>query len=323
MKAVVVVGSGADAALKIQDVAVPTPGLTDVLVRVRAAGLNRADLRRVQQHYAATGQNIAGLEFAGTVEAIGADVGSIRVGDRVMAMGPNAYAEFATVDHRLAVPIPDRVTWEQAAAIPTWYMTAHNALFTAGRFASGRTVLVAGASSGIGIATVQIARRFGAARILGTSTSADKLERLCGIGLDIGLVVDDGPIGQRVRAKTGDHGADVTVDMVGGGLLGELIDAAALGGHIVSVGRLGGFTDEIDLDKLALKRLGVIGVTFRTLDMEGKKRIREAMLRDLGPALEDGSLVPLVDRSFPLEEAEAAQTYMRTNRHFGKIVLTA
>lgn len=322
MKAVAVSNTDAGPGLEVIDVDVPVPAAHQALVQIKASSLNRTDLRRKQQHFADDGaRHIAGLELAGTVTAIGGDVTDLSVGDAVMAMAPNAYAEYALVDARTAIKIPEGLEWAAASAIPTWYMTAHNALVTEGGFSESKSVLITAASSGVGIATTQIAKLLGASKVMGTSSSERKFEPLRDLGLDVGIVPSQEKLAERVQSETDGQGADVVVDMVGAGMLGDLIDATANGGTIVSVGRMGGFEDTIDLDKLALKRIRLVGVTFRTLDTPGKIALRDAMLRDLGASLSSGDLKPLVDRTFPLEQALKAQDYMAENKHFGKIVL--
>ncbi|WP_419913920.1 quinone oxidoreductase family protein [Hoeflea sp.] len=322
MKAVAVCQTENGSSLELIDIEKPAPSEHQALVEVKASGLNRTDLRRAQQHFSNTGtRHIAGLELAGIVVAIGDSVTDLEVGDRVMAMAPNAYAEYALVDARTAIKVPEGVDWPEASSIPTWYQTAHNALVGEGGFAAGQSVLITAASSGIGIASVQIAKLLGAKKIIGTSSSAKKFPALRDIGLDVGIIPSQENLSERVLAETDGEGVDVVIDMIGGGLLSDLLDATKNGGTIVSVGRMGGFTDEIDLDKLALKRLRLVGVTFRSLDLNGKRALRDAMLRDLHAALSEGRLKPLVDRTFPLDQALAAQEYMSENKHFGKVVL--
>lgn len=324
MKAICVVAGDDGATLSLQDVDTPAPGPRELLVRVRAAGVNRTDLRRTQQHFdAPAGPDVAGLEMAGEVVAVGGQVSRFGIGARVTALTRAAYAEYAVVDERFAVPVPASMSWEEAAALPVWYMTAHDALVTNGGLAPGGTVLVQAATTGIGVAAVQIARHLGAARILGSSISVDRLPRVAEHGLHVGYDPRREPTEAVVERETGGRGVDIVVDMVGAGVLAENLKAAALGGRIVSVGRMGGFTDTVDLDLLALKRLSLVGVTFRTRSPAERERVLAAMLRDLGPGLADGTLRPPVDRSFPLAEALAAQEYMKQDRHFGKIVLVA
>jgi len=321
MKAIVVVAGADGPTLELASLSVPAPGPTQVLIRVSAAGLNRADLRRTQAHFKVAGPVVAGLEVAGEVIACGAEVEGLAPGDRVAAMAAGGYAEYAVAEDVSAIRVPRDIPAETAAALATWYMTAHDALVSAGGFAPGASVLVTAAASGIGIATAQIARVMGAGRLIASVRRPRDEPEFAALGWD--RVIGGGPddIRAGVARATGGKGADVVVDMVGGGLLDALMDATALGGRIVSVGRMGGLHDRIDLDKLALRRIALVGVTFRTRDRAAKAAVRDAMMRDLWPLLEQGAIVPPVDRVFPLSEALDAQEHMKANRHFGKVVL--
>jgi len=323
MKAVFVVdGPDGKKTLRVGDAPSPEPGPNDLLVAVRAAGLNRADLQRRQQHFAsAGGAYIAGLEAAGEVIGMGCAVTGFAIGDRVMAMVNGGYAEQAIVDHRIAIRVPARCNWVDAAALPTLFLTAHDALVTNGRLRAGENVLIHAASSGVGLAALQLARFFGAGKILGTSGSSAKLARLRDLGLDVGIDHTQSDIAQAAAAATGEAGVHVVLDNVGRGTLAASLQVTALGGRIVSIGRMGGSKDEIDLDRLALRRLHLIGVTFRTRTLEDKIAVGQAFLRDCGAALESGALRPVIDRTYPLDEALAAQERMRANAHLGKIVL--
>lgn len=322
MKAVVVVPGPAGPELSVRTVPDPEPGPDDLLVAVRAAGLNRADLARAQQHYAHRAVDIAGLELAGEVVAVGSGVRGFRSGDRVMAMARDAYAERACVDWRIALPVPDGMGWAEAAATPTWFLTAHDAIATNGRLARGESVLIQAAASGVGIAAVQVAKALGAGRVLGTSSSAAKLDRLKELaGLDVGIDTGAVDTATAVRDATGGAGADLIVDHVGASALAANLQAAALKGRIVSVGRLGGKVGAIDLDLLALKRLHLVGVTFRTRTVEEKAEINRRFTADLWPALAGGTLRPVVSQTLALDAAEEAQRIMRSNAHLGKIVL--
>lgn len=322
MKAIVIVpGQDSRPTLAMQEVDDPQPGPADLLVRVRAAALNRADLQRRQQHYAAGPVQIAGLEMAGEVVGIGADVQGFRIGDRVMSQAQGCYAERVKVDYRVAMPMPAAYSWVEAAAIPVIFPTAHDAMVTNGRFAAGTTMLVQAVSSGVGIAALQIGRLLGAGRIFGTSSSADKLARLAPIGLDRGIDTTRENFAQVTKAETNDTGVDLIVDNVGKGTLAGHLACAALRARIVTVGRMGGSKDELDLDQLALKRIHLIGVTFRTRSIAEKQEVNRMFLRDLGAALERKQLDPLVDRVYPLDQALQAQELMRANKHLGKLVL--
>jgi NADPH:quinone reductase-like Zn-dependent oxidoreductase len=240
-----------------------------------------------------------------------------------MAMCPGAYAERALFDCRTALRVPDGLSWPMAAAIPTWFLTAHDALITNGRMARGEAVLVQAVASGIGLASVQVAKAMGAGLVLGTSRSTEKLARIKSeLGLDVAIDAGSENFVACTREATGGEGADVIIDNVGASVFDGNIEALALGGRLVGVGRLGGKTAAIDLDLLALKRLSLIGVTFRTRTIAQKAAVGQSAMRDLAPLIEAGTLCPIIDRTYPLAEALAAQDYMRSNRHFGKIVLT-
>jgi NADPH2:quinone reductase len=323
MKAAVVVAGDTGPWLRIQTVPDPIPGPHDLVVSVKAAGLNRTDLALRQRHFATSSLHIAGLEAAGEVIAVGAEVRDFRAGDRVMGMCAAAYAERVLIDHRTALRIPDGLSWSKAAAIPVWFLTAHDALITNGRLAPGETVLIQAVASGIGLASVQVAKAMGAALAIGTSRSTDKLERVkAQIGLDVAIDTGREDFVARTRDFTDGKGVDVIIDNIGGSVLKGNIDALALRGRLVSVGRLNDNLAEIDLDLLALKRLTLSGVTFRTRTVEEKMAVGQAAMRDLGPLIESGRLWPIVDREYALDEAVAAQDYMRSNVHFGKVVLT-
>lgn len=305
-----------------REVPEPTPGDFDIKIAVKAIGLNRADLARPVTNPDKPESNITGMETAGEVVAVGSKVTGFSVGDRVMSMGIKAYAEYTIADSRIAMHVPGNLDYVQAAAIPTFFSTAHDAMVTNGEFRDGDTVLIQGVTAGVGIAMVQVAKALGASLIAGTSRSAPKLEKIRPFGLDLALQSGADDIAAKCREATGGKGVDVIVDNIGKGVLAANMDAAAIRGRIVGVGRLGGRMDEIDLDKLALKRLKLIGVTFRTRSPEEKAQITRAMLADLGPHFANRSIIPPIDRTFAFDEALAAQEYMRSNHHIGKIVLT-
>jgi len=323
MRAVVVVAGPDGPTLELVRIARPTPGPTDVLVRVRSAGVNRTDLRRTQQHHAlAAGElDIAGLEMAGEVVERGSEVRGVAVGSRVFGMAKNAYAEYVVIDHRLVLPVPAAFDYHQAAAIATVYPTAHDALVTNGRLMPGESVLIQAAGSAVGIATIQIARTMGASKVLGTVDREALIPTLREIGLEVALPAGADDLAERVSAANEGRGADVIIDMVGRGALAANMASAAMRGRIVSVGRLAGFTDEIDLDQLALKRLSLIGVTFRTRNLQEKRVLLERFQADVYPHFESGRLKPIIDRVFGLDEALQAQAHMARNAHFGKILL--
>ena len=325
MKAAVIVAAGERNRLEIRDVENPAPGPGELLVRVRAIGINRADLMLRAGHFrnmgGAQAEPIAGLEVAGEVVGTGDGVSGWQPGARVMAMGSSAYAEFATVDARVAIAVPDGFSWEEAATLPVALMTSHDSVVTNGRLAAGEAILIQGASTGVGIAAMQIAKVMGAARVFGTSTSSAKIALLTAFGLDVGIDTRNEDFAERIRAITGDHGVDLIIDHIGASVLAGNLQAAAIRGRIVSVGRMGGKLAEIDMDLLALKRIALIGVTFRTRTPEEIAVLIAAMQRDLWPHVIARRIHLPIDRVYPLDEAGAAHERMRANAHLGKIVL--
>jgi NADPH:quinone reductase-like Zn-dependent oxidoreductase len=309
--------------LAVVDLDPPVAGAGEVLVRMRASGLNRADVALGGGGHAAGPAGITGREVAGEVEAVGAGVEGVAVGDRVMAMAAGAWAELVAVDARLCVPVPEGWSWAEAGATPVVYATAHDALVTNGGLARGESVLIPAVSSGVGVAALQIAKAMGAGTVIGTSRSPEKLAALAPLGLDVGIDVRAGGLADAVRAATGGRGADVVVDNVGGPAFADVLDATALLGRIVQVGRLGGRTAEVDLDLLAYKRVRLIGVTFRTRTPDERVAVLRAFVDDLGDDLVAGRLRPLVHATWPLEAAPAALEALQADRHVGKLVLTA
>ncbi|MCO4878301.1 zinc-binding dehydrogenase [Paraburkholderia caribensis] len=325
MKAVLIVHEdGSDKPrLKYSTVDDPVPGPNDLLVGVKSAGINRIDLQRSTAHGGPTAGKplIAGLEIAGEVLELGRDVKGFKVGDVVMGMTTGAYAEKATIDHRLAMPIPEPFSFDQAVAVTTVYATAHNALVTNGRFRRGQTVLIQGAASAVGVATLQIAKAIGAGLVIGTGRSLRKGEHVLQLGLDRFLVKGQDSVTEEVARLTNDRGVDVVVDMVGGTALSDNLTSVALGGHIVNVGWMGGKRDELDLDTLARKRVTLVGVSFRTRTIEQKAELFMQFQKDVFPLFLEGKISPIIEKSYPLSEAEAAQDEIAQDTHLGKFLL--
>lgn len=324
MKAIVIEEQGEARGIALRDVPEPEMGPSDLLVEMMAAGVNHADLFYPRKHYKSTSANelpVAGLEGAGTVVGMGPEVTGFRVGDRVMAMAGGTFAERFVVDSRLTLRVPAELNWERAAAVPVSFLTAHDALKTNALAGHGTSLLIQGVSSGVGIAALQIAKLLGAAPVLGTSTSPDKLEAMRALGLDVGIDATRPDVADLVLAATGGLGAKAVIDMLGGDTLDANLRAAAIGGRIVSVGRMAGLGGRIDLDLLARKRLHLIGVSFRTRTVPDQIEVVERAHADLLPALETGALAPIVSKTYPFSEAEQAYEFMRSGRQLGKVVL--
>jgi NADPH2:quinone reductase len=302
-----------------------------VLVKVKAAALNRADLAvaRGQPHGPNSGVGaLVGIEWAGEVVETGAEVqsyqgqGGFKPGDRVMCSGNGGYAEYAVSDFGRVNLIPDGLSFEQAAVLPVGLTTLHNALVTAGRLKAGESVMIQGASSGVGLMGLQIAKLMGAKLVIGTSTNDERRARLNEFGADLAIDTRDPSWPEAVLKATDGKGVNLTVDMLSGPLVTLTMKATALLGRIVNVGRLAGTKAELDFDLHALRRIDYIGVTFRTRTLEEVREISRRMRADLWDAVKAGKLKLPIDRRFPLDQAPEAQAHMRANKHFGKIVLT-
>ncbi|HWF93428.1 MAG TPA: zinc-binding dehydrogenase [Xanthobacteraceae bacterium] len=315
-----------EAGVELRDLPKPAPAHNEVVIRVRAASLNRADLMiaagRQHGRIGGVGSRL-GLECAGEVEAVGSGVTGIKAGDRVMSSAPGSYAEYAVTDWGRVHRIPgNNMTFAQAACLPVALQTMHNAVVTAGRLKGGEALLISGASSGVGLMGLQIGKLMGASPVMGTSTHAGRRARLKAFGCDLALDASDPHWPARVKKATGGKGADLIVDLVSGSVVNQNLEAAALRGRMVNVGRLGGMTGAFDFDLHALKRIDYIGVTFRTRTPEEVREIVRLMRADLWAAVEAGTLSLPIDRTFPLEEIAQALAVMSANQHFGKIVVT-
>ena len=319
MKAAVATENG----LEIRDIPQPSPKPFELLVKVKAAGLNRADLGAAQGRggHGAVGATV-GLDWAGEVVEVGAEAkGGFRPGDRVMCAGAGGYAEYAVCDWGRVVPIPDDMTFEHAATLPVALGTMHDALVTNGRLKAGESVLIQGASSGVGLMALQIAKLLGAKLVVGTSTSADRRARLKDFGADLAVDTKDPKWPDLVLSATGGQGVNLIVDQVSGSIFNDTMKATAVLGRIVNVGRLGGGKAEFDFDLHANRRITYIGVTHRTRSVDELREETRAMWADLAEAVTAKKLSLPVAKSFPLEQAKAAQEHMRANQHFGKLLL--
>jgi len=308
--------------LELRDIPQPEPKPNEVLVRVKACGLNRADLSAAR---ASLGHGVMGaalgLEWAGEVVSAGAEAKAFKPGDRVVCSGSGGYAEYAVADHGRTLPLPAGFSFEQAAVLPVALNTLHNALVTQGRLKAGESVLIQGASSGVGLMGLQIAKLKGAKPVMGSATNDGRRARLKEFGADVAIDTRNEKWADQMLEATGGKGVDLTVDMVSGALVTPLMKATAVLGRIVNVGRLGGQKAEFDFDLHAAKRIDYIGVTFRTRSLEEIREIVRLMKADLWDAVIAGKLKLPIDRTFKLDEAIAAQAHMKANQHFGKIAL--
>jgi NADPH2:quinone reductase len=307
----------------ITDVEPPKPKPTDILVKIKAIALNRADLgsaRGDTSHGSSAGKPV-GSEFAGEVVEAGSEVRDFKPGDRVMCHSPGSHAEMAVSDYGRAMKIPDGMAYEQAATLPIGLNTLHNALCTAGRLKAGEIVMVQGASSGVGIIGLQIAKLMGAKFVVGSSTNEARRARLKEFGADLAVSTKDADWPEQVLKATGGKGLNLTVDMLSGPTVSQTMRCTALLGRIVNIGRLAGMKAEFDFDLHARQRIDYIGVTFRTRSVEEVREILVKMRTDLWDDVKAGRIKVPIDKTFPLAEARAGHEHMRANKHFGKILL--
>ena len=315
---------GGKTILEPRDVAAPKPAAGQILVRTRAAALNRGEfIASLGLHAAGAAAKPAGQECAGEVIEVGDGVTGFGVSDRVMGRAPGGFAEEALLDVRETMAVPARLSWEEAAATPLVYLVSYDMLYPGGNLAPGEWLLVMGASSGVGVASVQIGKLVGA-NVIGTSGSAAKLDRLRPLGLDVGIQVRGGGFLEAVMTATGGKGVDLVVNAVGGTVFAECVRALAFRGRLATVGYVDGvMRSEIDLEALHSKRLRLFGVSNKLRTAPQRAETVAGFVRDVLPALADGRIRPVVDKVFPLAELPAAKAYMESDAQVGKIVVTA
>ena len=326
MKAVYIKEFGSPENLEIREVAdPPKPEAGEVLVRVRAAGLNRADLLQRRGQYpppSGFSPNIPGLEFAGEVAAIGTDIRDFKIGDRVFGItAGEAQAELLKIDHRVLTKIPDNLTFTEAAAVPEAFITAHDAVFTQALIKGEETLLVHAVGSGVGLAALQLGKVFGH-RVLGTSRTEEKLGRCREFGLDEGIVVGNEPnFAEDVLKKSNGRGVDVVLDLVGGAYFEQNLKSLALKGRLLLVGMTAGSTAQFNLGIALYKRLTLIGTVLRARSIEEKANATRAFAISVIPLLAAGSVRPNIDKAFDFREVAEAHRYLESNDSFGKVVL--
>ncbi len=313
----------ADAAtIELADKPVPEPGPGQLLLKMRAASLNRGEFILGHGLQKPGTSKAIGMEGAGEVLNVGASVSGFCVGDRVMGRCAGAFSEYALMDVREAIAMPAGLSWEEAASIPLTFLVVHDMLVAQGRLKAGEWLLVTGVSSGVGVASLQAAKALGA-RVIGTSGSQEKLERLKAAGLDVGLRARAGDFHEAVMKATDGKGVNLVVNTVGGSVFAECIRSMAFEGRLATVGYVDNtLKAEIDIQALHAKRLTLFGVSNKLRTPEQRAAGVPAFVSDLMPAIADGRIRPLIDRVFPFGELAAAKEHMEANRHLGKIVLS-
>ncbi|MEA3151405.1 MAG: NADPH:quinone reductase [Gammaproteobacteria bacterium] len=324
MKVVEIAAPGGPEQLRLATRPVPQPAADEVLVRVAAAGINRPDVMQRQGRYPppAGASDIPGMEIAGAVVALGANVTSLSIGDEIAALLPGGgYAEYAVASVPLCLPIPDGLTLQQAAALPETFFTVWTNVFERGRCKAGDNVLIHGGTSGIGTTAIQLAAVWGA-RVFATA-GTDEKARVCEqLGAERGINYRTEDFVEVVRRATSGKGADIILDMVGGSYLDRNLQVAAVEGRLVVISMLGGSRAELKLNHIVTKRLTLTGSTLRSRTVAEKGAVAEAVRKNVWPLLAQGRVRPIIHASFPMADASAAHELMESSSHIGKIILT-
>jgi NADPH:quinone reductase-like Zn-dependent oxidoreductase len=289
---------------------------------MRAAGLNRGELIVGHSVKAGGPAKPAGAEGAGEIARVGAGVSGFKTGERVMGRCAGSFAEYALMDAREAIAVPKTLSWEEAACVPLVFMVVHDMLIAQGKLKAGEWLLVTGISAGVGVAALQTAKALGAS-VIGTSGSAEKLEKLKAMGLDLGIRTRSGDFADAAMKATGGKGVNLVVNNVGGSVFAETIRALAYEGRHATVGYVDGvLKSEIDLEALHTKRLTLFGVSNRLRTAEQRAVTVRGFAADILPFIAAGKIRPLIDRVFPFSELPAAKDYMESDAHLGKIAVT-
>lgn len=302
----------------------PTPGARDILIKVSAAGVNRPDaIQRAGNYPPPPGAtDLPGLEVAGTVATIGADVSEFSIGDEVCALTPGGgYAEYCLAPAGHCLPIPSGFTMVQAAGVPETYFTVWHNVFHRGALAKGETFLVHGGSSGIGTTAIQLAKNAGA-RVITTAGSDEKCQFCETLGADKAINYRTEDWAAVIREFTEKKGVDLILDMVGARYMQKNINSLAMDGRIVVIGFLGGSKAEIDFSRVMVRRQTITGSTLRPQSDSAKSEIAAALKANVWPILDNGTVKPIIHQTFPLNKAAEAHALMESSEHMGKIILT-
>jgi len=323
MKAIEIANPGQAYALAVAETPTPSPGAGEVLIRNAAAGLNRADLAQAMGAYPPPPGASAtlGMEVSGVIESVGAGVAQWKAGDAVCALlGGGGYAEYAVASEKCLLPVPKGVSLVDAAALPEVHFTVWTNLIDAARLKPGESVLIHGGSSGIGTAAIQLCAARGH-KVFSTAASAQKCAAIAALGAQA-INYKEQDFVAVVKDATGGRGVDVILDMVGGEYIQRNMSAAALWGRIVNIAYQSGMSATVNFAPMLMKRLSLLATTLRARSNDEKGAIRDAVLREVWPLIEAGRIKPVVDRTYPLADAQAAHKRMAGSEHIGKILLT-
>lgn len=321
MKSYWMKSDGKSAEIDLREIDQPTPSENQVLIRVRASGLNRGEFILGHGLHKAGDAKPIGMDAAGEIVACGAAIQGLKVGDRVFGRCSGAFSEFALMDQREAMLMPASLTPEQAAAIPLTFHVVFDMVVTQGQLKAGEYVFIPGVSSGVGVSAMLMAKALGA-KVIGTSRSQEKLDRLVDLGLDLGICTSSPHFHDQVMKATDGRGADLVINTVGGSVFSECIRSMAFQARLAMVGYVDGvLSAEMDLAALHAKRLTLFGVSNKLRSPLQRSESVPAFREKILPLIADGSIIPLVDQVFPFEQLDEARAAMESNQHLGKIVL--
>lgn len=323
MRGVLAPDTPGSAGLQISEIAVPECGAQHVLIKVAASGINRPDiLQRDGLYPAPKGHSaVLGLEVAGEIVAVGAEVRGIQIGDHVTALvNGGGYGEFCLANGGAVLPLPSTLSLIEAAGLPETVFTVWHNVFQRGKLMSGEWFLVHGGTSGIGTIAIQLAKAFGA-KVIATAGSDAKCDAIRALGADVAINYKAEDFVEVVKEKTEGHGIDVTLDMVGGDYIARNISAAAMDGRIVQIAFLAGAKQTVNFTPLMMKRLTLTGSTLRARSDQFKAALASEVKAKIWPLIEQGVVKPQIDKVFPFEDVRAAHECMEASGHIGKIIL--
>ena len=298
--------------LELREVPTPQPAAHQHLVKIHASSLNRGELIAGHGLIAAGAAKAAGQEAAGEV---------LGTGERVMGRCPGGFAEYGLMDRSDAIPVPPSLSWEEAGAVPLTFMVVHDMLVAQGNLKPGEWLLVTGVSAGVGVAALQAAKAIGA-KVIGTSGSADKLQKLKTVGLDVAIETRKPDFHDAVMKATGGKGVDLVVNNVGGSVFAECIRCLAFQGRLATVGYLDRVMKaELDIDALHAKRLKLFGVSNKHRNADSRAVTVRGFIADFLPYFASGRLKPLVDRVYRFDELPQAKAFVESDAHLGKVVI--
>jgi NADPH2:quinone reductase len=299
----------------------PQPKAGELLVKVKAASLNRGEIMASISLHKVSEAHPAGGDCAGEVEAVGDGVTAFKPGDQVLGRARGSYAEYVVMAAAQAVPKPQRLSWEQAAAVPIVSVTAYEAMCLYGKLKAGETLLVAGAASGVGMIAVQAGKYLGA-KVIGLSRSKEKLEKLKALGMDTGIVASGPGFADKVLEATDGKGVNLSLNLIGGSVFPDLVRAAANQGRIAIIGYVDNtHHSEIDLEIVHGRRLQIFGVSNALLPAAQRVEAMRGFAKELLPGFAEGRITPVVDKVFPFDQLPAAKAYVESNAQLGKVVV--